>query len=246
MNVLQAFHEGGIFMYFILTFGILSFSLIIERTVFLFFKVKEPSSDFRQLILDAITRGDLRGAESLAKNVATSTSLGRVVAVGCHLRANAGADEELQARMDEKLSEEISAIDQRTGFLAMFGNVATLLGLLGTIVGMIHSFAAVASASPADRATMLSKGISEAMNCTAFGLVVAIPALIAFAVFQNRTDKIVAGLTETATQIYHDLLFFTEALRPGLNTGKPVAADSNGAFRAPLPSAASRQPTLNA
>ncbi len=245
MNVLQAFHEGGVFMYFILLFGVLSFSLIIERTVTLYFKIKEPSSAFRQQILDSVSRGDLRGAENMAKTVGANTSLGRVVAVGCHLRANAGADEELQARMDEKLSEEISSIDQRTGFLAMFGNVATLLGLLGTIVGMIHSFAAVASASPADRATMLSKGISEAMNCTAFGLVVAIPALIAFAIFQNRTDRIVSTLTETATQIYHDLLFFTEALRPGLSTSKP-AVESNGAFRAPLPNAASRQPTVNA
>jgi biopolymer transport protein ExbB/TolQ len=242
MAIMQAFHEGGIFMYFILLFGILSFALIVERTMALFVKIKEPTPAFRQQILDAVTRGDLRGAEALAKTVG-NTSLGRVVAVGAHLRANAGADEELQARMDEKLSEEISHIDQRTGFLAMFGNVATLLGLLGTIVGMIHSFAAVASASPADRATMLSKGISEAMNCTAFGLIVAIPALVAFAVFQNKTDKLVANLTESATQIYHDLLFFTEALRPGLATSK---TETNGAFRAPLPNVSTRQPTLNA
>src|SRR5206468_6888705 len=134
-----------------------------------------------------------------------NTNLGRVARMGCHLRANAGGDEELQARMDESLSAEISAIDRRTGFLAMFGNVATLLGLLGTITGMIHSFAAVANASPADRATMLSKGISEAMNCTAFGLIVAIPALVAYAIFQNRTDRMVSALTEEATQIFHDL-----------------------------------------
>ena len=125
---------------------------------------------------------------------------------GCNLRAAACGEEELQSRMDEKLSHEISQIDRRTGFLAMFGNVATLLGLLGTITGMIHSFAAISNASPAHRATMLSRGISEAMNCTAFGLIVAIPALVAFAVFENRTDRIVTALTEMTTSIYHDLL----------------------------------------
>src|SRR5258708_8384904 len=110
-------------------------------------------------------------------------SIGKIAAVGCALGANGAGDEEIQARMEEKLATEISRIDRRTGFLAMYGNVSTLLGLLGTIVGMIHSFAAVASASPADRAMMLSKGISEAMNCTAFGLITAIPPLIAYAYF---------------------------------------------------------------
>jgi len=138
-----------------------------------------------------------------------------VVEVGCHIRANAGGEEELQARMDEKLAQEIGSLDKRTGFLAMFGNVATLLGLLGTISGMIRSFAAVATANPADRATMLSGGISEAMNCTAFGLIVAIPALVAYAVYQNRTDKLVARLTEGTTQIYHDLLFLSEKKKLG-------------------------------
>jgi biopolymer transport protein ExbB len=74
---------------------------------------------------------------------------------------------------------------------------------------MIHSFAAVASANPADRATMLSKGISEAMNCTAFGLVVAIPALVAFAIYQNKTDQFVNKLTTITSEIFHDLLFLS-------------------------------------
>ncbi len=215
MALVQSFHEGGIFMWFILGFAVFSLTLILERGVFLFMSVKEFSAGgFRKQLLDFIAKGDLKAAEAHSQGLTQDKSLGglaRIVSTGISLRASGSGDEELQARMDEKLSQEISRIDRRTGFLAMFGNVATLLGLLGTIVGMIHSFAAVATANPADRATLLSKGISEAMNCTAFGLIVAIPALVAFAIYQNRTDRLITALTEATSQIYHDLLFFTEA-----------------------------------
>ena len=115
--------------------------------------------------------------------------------------------------MDEELTGEITKIDKRTGFLAMFGNVATLLGLLGTVTGLISSFAGVSSASPLERATLLGQGIAEALNSTAFGLVAAIPALVAFAIFQNKTDALINELTEETSKIYHDLLFLTESKR---------------------------------
>ncbi len=221
--ILSTFREGGIFMYFILAFGLLSVGFIVERYLELFVRIKEAPKDFRAQILSFLTRGDLNGAQNYIQTAGAGTALGDVALVGIKIRNNAGGEEELQARMDERLSHEISNVDRRTGFLAMFGNVATLLGLLGTISGMIHSFAAVATASPADRATMLSKGISEAMNCTAFGLVVAIPALVAYAVFQNRTDRLVTEMTERTTEIYNDLLFLTESDQATSFRGVPVA-----------------------
>lgn len=213
MSIFHHFQEGGVFMIVILTFAVFTLAFIIERAQFLYFKIKSPPKGLRHQILSLISRGDFQSAQDLVTSTAADTSLGRVVSAGCSLRASAAGEEELQARMDEKLSAEISMIDKRTGFLAMFGNVSTLLGLLGTITGMIQAFASVSQASPVDRATMLSKGISEAMNCTAFGLIVAIPALVAYAIFQNKTDKIVTELTESVTQIYHDLLFHTEGRR---------------------------------
>jgi biopolymer transport protein ExbB/TolQ len=209
MTIIHAFSEGGIFMYFILAFGILTISVMIERAMALYTKLKLAPETLRNDLLKSIQKGNLAEALSHAKSF-SDTGLGRVAALGCELRLNGAGDEEVQSRMDEALNHEISSLDKRTGFLAMFGNVATLLGLLGTISGMIHSFAAVASANPADRATMLSKGISEAMNCTAFGLIVAIPALVAFAIYQNKTDRIVTTITESATQIFHDLLYLYE------------------------------------
>ncbi|MCC6277110.1 MAG: MotA/TolQ/ExbB proton channel family protein [Oligoflexia bacterium] len=216
-------------MYFILLFAVGTFGLIFERARF-FQKIKQPPAGFRQQILNHIVKGDYKGAETLALSQG-ETSLGRIVAVGVALRQQGSGDEEIQARMDEKLEAEIGLIDRRVGFLAMFGNVATLLGLLGTIVGMIHSFAAVASASPSDRAILLSKGISEAMNCTAFGLIVAIPALVAFAFFQNKTDRLVGEVTEGTTHVYHDLIFLTE----GAQSQKARAQDNiEGRLKATL------------
>ncbi len=208
--ILEKFHAGGAFMYFILIFAVSTLGFIVERARALYSRTKEPAPDFRAKILAHLSKGDYNAAADAARNATPATALNSIIETGCRLRANSAGEEELQARMDEKLAEEISKIDRRSGFLAMFGNVSTLLGLLGTISGMITSFAAVANANPADRATMLSAGISEAMNCTAFGLLVAIPALIAFAIFQNRTDRIVTELTQITAQIYHDLLFYTE------------------------------------
>ncbi len=212
--IFNAFREGGIFMYAILTFGVMTAGLVIERYRTLYAKYKAPADNTRQQFLNHIASGDMKAGENFAKSMGENSMIGKVAAVGFAIRAQGGSEEELQARMDEALSAEISQIDKRTGFLAMFGNVATLLGLLGTISGMIHSFAAVASANPADRATMLSKGISEAMNCTAFGLLVAIPALVAYAFLQNRTDQIVGKLSSLTTEIYHDLLFLVEPSSP--------------------------------
>ena len=209
--IVQKFNEGGIFMYAILALGLATFGIIIERAIALFSKFKMPPQGLRKQSLELISRGDISAAEQLILSTAGETAFGRIAALGCHLRSNAAGEEELQARMDEKLNHELSLIDKRTGFLATFGNVATLVGLLGTIAGMIHSFAAVAQASPADRSILLSKGISEAMNCTAFGLIVAIPALIAYAIFQNKTDKISNGLIESTTELYNDLVYLTDA-----------------------------------
>lgn len=211
MWLIEKFNEGGVFMYFIFIFAILSFTLIIERYLTLFKKETEAKASFRNQLMNYISQGDFAGAIRFAEaqNSNESASLSRIAKIGCTLRAQGAGDEEIQARMDEALTNEIQNIDRNTGFLGMFGNVATLLGLLGTITGMIHSFAAVANANPADRATMLSRGIAEAMNCTAFGLIVAIPALVAYAVYQNKTDRIVAKLTGLTSEIFHDLLFMT-------------------------------------
>jgi biopolymer transport protein ExbB len=201
----KALHEGGPFLFVIIAFGLLTAGFITERYRALYLKFRPVPDIFVNQIREMIRNLQFTQAGKISHD--TNSALGRIVTAACQLRARGASDEEVQARMDEALTSEIDKIDKRTGFLAMFGNVATLLGLLGTIIGMIHSFGAVAEASPIDRATLLSKGISEAMNCTAFGLLVAVPALVAYSIFQNKTDHLVKELTQKTSQIYHDLLF---------------------------------------
>lgn len=210
MSLLDQFHAGGFFMYFILLFGLLTIGFIVERAIVLYAKYKDVPADFRRNLLAFIAAGDFSGAQEYIKATAPSASVSRVALTGVKLRMNGAGDEALQARMDEQLTREINHYDKRTGFLAMFGNVATLFGLLGTVTGLISSFAGVASASPVERANLLSQGISEALNSTAFGLLAAIPALVAYAIYQNRTEQIVGKLSEGASEIYHDLLFYSE------------------------------------
>lgn len=211
MSLVQQFQAGGFFMYFILAFGILTIAFIIERFIALYATFKQAPKDFRKNILGFIAQGDFKSAQDYIDMSAGQTSLGKITSIACKMRSAGAGDEALQARMDEQLSKEISSYDQRTGFLAMFGNVSTLFGLLGTVTGLISSFAGVAAASPVERANLLSQGISEALNSTAFGLVAAIPALVAYAIFQNRTEKIISSLTEQASELYHDFLFYTES-----------------------------------
>ncbi len=209
-NIIEMYLGGGFFMHFILTMGVFVFAFSAERGIALYLKHKEAPADLRKNLLNFIARGDMKGACDYIELSAKDTMLGRIAMTGFKMRASGAGDEALQARMDEQVSKEVSHIDQRTGFLSMFGNVATLLGLLGTVTGMVSSFAGAAASSAAERANLLTQGISEALYTTAFGLIVAIPALVMYAIYQNRTDKIIGSTTEAAAQIYHDLLFYAD------------------------------------
>ncbi len=122
-------------------------------------------------------------------------------------------DEEVQAKMDEVLLREQSKLEARVEFLAMLGNVGTLLGLLGTIVGMIRSFASLASADQITKAAMLAAGVSEAMHATAYGLIMAIPALVMYSVLQNRINKLSDDMTQAALRIYNLIGFHYDSVK---------------------------------
>ena len=111
------------------------------------------------------------------------------------------ADTDVQVAIDEVSLKELPTVEKRTGYLAMIGNVSTLMGLLGTISGLITSFAGVAQADPAEKASQLANGISEALNCTAFGLIVAIPALIAYSVLQGKSQTLLDDINEASVSV---------------------------------------------
>jgi biopolymer transport protein ExbB len=173
-------------------------TVLIDRIRVLYFSAAIDKDAFLRGLKKHIYAGDLDKAISFTASQ-KKTPLTSVIKAGLINVPKGEAD--VQAAMDEATLRESPRIERRTGYLAMLGNVATLLGLFGTILGLIHAFAAVANANPADKATILASSISEAMNCTAFGLATAIPALIAYSLLQGRTQHMVDEINETAVAV---------------------------------------------
>jgi biopolymer transport protein ExbB len=192
------YHEGGWMMHPILVSLFFVVGLVIDRIIQLYFRANVDKEAFLRGLKKHIYSGDLDKAISYTASQ-KKTPLTSVIKAGL-INVPKG-DQDVQAAMDEATLRESPKIEARTGYLAMLGNVATLLGLLGTIVGLIGAFGAVANANPADKATILANSISEAMNCTAFGLLTAIPALVAYSVLQGRTQHMIDEINETAVAV---------------------------------------------
>src|SRR5499426_71927 len=192
----DGFHEGGWGMWPILTLLMITMAILIERAVFLRRAVIDKEK-LVALLRSQISAGNIQGAIKVCSG--NSTPLTRIVQAGL-MRANR-SDEEIAAAMEEAGLRELPQIEKRTGYLAMIGNLATLAGLLGTITGLIKSFAGVAGVDPAQKATQLAKGISEAMNCTAFGLGTGITAILFFAVLNGKTQAILDDISEVKAQV---------------------------------------------
>ena len=178
----KAFDLGGVNMYVILVTFVFMLGVLVERIVVLYFQSNVDKEGFTKVLTKNILNGDLRGALKLCS--ISKFPLARILQAG--LMKAKETDGEVQAAMDEAALRELPKIEKRTGYLAMLGNVAVLMGLLGTILGLIRSFGAVANASASEKATELAKGISEAMYNTAFGLTTAIIAIIAYAFLQAK------------------------------------------------------------
>jgi biopolymer transport protein ExbB/TolQ len=184
--ILRAFDEGGIVMLVILVIAILTVLLVAER-IFVLKEIILNKKDFMDNITGFIMRGEIRQAISYCDT--RSTPLSNTVKAGLVQAMNKRPDEEIQVAMDAAVLRENPRFEGKTSMLAVSGNVAVLAGLFGTIIGMIGSFRSLADADPAEKAAKLSAGISHALNCTAFGLLVAIVAIVAYGFFQMTIAK---------------------------------------------------------
>ncbi len=194
----RAFAEGGFVMWVIAVIAVITVLLVGSR----FLALKNftiDKKDFIDNIFGMIMRGDLRQALTFCD--ARDTPLTNVVKAGLVQAMNKRPDEEIQVAMDAAALRENPRLEGWTSFLAVTGNVAVLAGLLGTIIGMITSFRAVAAADPAEKAIELSKGISHALNCTAFGLLVAIVSIVAYGYFQLRIQRAENDVTESSMSL---------------------------------------------
>ena len=210
MFLMEAFKEGGWGMYPILTVCIITIYLIVERVAYLG-KAKINVEQLMSMVKSQIVSGNIRGAISTCDAQPVGTT--KIIAAGLRRAEQGGAEHEIQQAMDEEALRELPKIEKRTGYLAMLGNLATLCGLLGTITGLIKSFASVAGVDPSMKATMLSKGISEAMNCTAFGLGTGIMGLAAYAWLNGKTQGILDGVNQSTVETLNLVVMGREGRR---------------------------------
>jgi biopolymer transport protein ExbB/TolQ len=185
--IAEAFRTGGVWMYLILAVSIFAIGITIERFIFLFFKYNINAQAFMAQIQKLVMADNIDRGIKLC-NAAPSRALPRVVKAGL-TRANKG-EVEIQNAIEEATLEVVPKVQKRTPALAVLANISTLIGLLGTIIGLIEAFEALDAATPENRQAMLSRGIALAMNTTAFGLIVAIPTLVAHLILSGMTKKI--------------------------------------------------------
>ncbi len=196
--ITKAFCEGGFAMYFIALVGILVIFLIIERFLSLRSLTADKSSVSENLF-GLLLQGNIRQAIVFCDT--TPVPLTNTMKAGLVQVMNKRPDEEVQVAMDAAVLRETPRLEGWTSFLAVFGNISVLIGLLGTIIGLIRSFGGVSEVDAATKAAVLSKGISEALNCTAFGLAIAIIAITAYGFFQIRIGRATNDLLESSMNL---------------------------------------------
>lgn len=199
------YSEGGAWMHPILFMSIIALGVMIERFIFLYFKYNINASAFMAQITKLVMANNIDRAIKLC-NAAPSAALPKVIKAGL-TRANKGP-EEIQNAVEEATLEIVPIVTKRTTLLQQLANIATLLGLLGTILGLIQAFDALSQEGipPEQRQTLLAKGISIAMNTTAFGLGVAIPCLLAQLLLSSVTKKIIDEIDQYSVKLENLLI----------------------------------------
>jgi biopolymer transport protein ExbB len=190
-TIVRFFQGGGEMMYPIAVVLVIGVAIAIERYIVLTYTALQNRMLWNS-IAPSLQQGDFRKAVQLTAK--SKAAIGQILSYGLARIASAKRRDDIEKAMEESLMDIVPKLEKRTHYLATFANLATLLGLLGTVVGLINAFAAVATVNPADKANLLSASISVAMNCTAFGLMTAVPLLVIHAVLQTKTTELIDSL----------------------------------------------------
>jgi len=197
------FQNGGLFMYPIALVAVVGLAIAIERYIHLTV-ARSRNRALWQQIEPMLGHGDFRQATQVASQ--SDASIGQILAYGLARIQNAKRRDDVEKAMEESLMGIVPRLEKRTHYLATFANLATLLGLLGTVMGLIGAFSAVSTVNPADKANLLSASISEAMNCTAFGLMVAVPLLVIHAMLQTKTTELIDSLEMASVKFLNSIV----------------------------------------
>jgi biopolymer transport protein ExbB len=195
--VINFFQSGGVFMYPILITLAIGTAIIIERLIYLS-RAKISERSLWTQVKTALQGGRPKEAAQVCRT--SQAPLCIVLKTGLEKLQGQSSHDELRQSMEEVILEEVPALERRTHYLPTLANVSTLLGLLGTIIGLIQAFSAVAAVDPSQKAALLASGISLAMTTTAFGLISAIPLILCYSFLNSRTHKIIEGIDEVSTK----------------------------------------------
>jgi biopolymer transport protein ExbB len=197
IGLMSFFIKGGIFMAPIALVGAFALAIAVERYVTLT-RLVVTNRRVWDDVEPALSNADFDAARE--KTSKGDTIVARLLGVGLARLGAVRRLDDIEKALRANLMEVIPHLEKRTHYLATFANLATLLGLLGTVSGLIHAFTAVATANPAEKANLLAGSISEAMNCTAFGLMVAVPLLFVHSFLQSKTSQLISSLETGAVK----------------------------------------------
>ena len=194
--------NGGAFMWVIIGVSIIAFALFFERASFLYLRLKLNMDKAFDSIMKALEKANYSDALKEVSKI-DKHPLGRILKAG--LIKSDKKDKEIERAMEEKILREIPRVKARINLLSLFANISTLLGLLGTIMGLIVAFKSVSNASEAMKQEILASGISMAMLTTAAGLIVAIPCMAGYYFLNNRGDYLIDQFEEKALSMANAL-----------------------------------------
>ena len=190
-SIVSFFGSGGVFMYPILIVFAFGVAIAVERYITLAMVTNKNRAVWEK-VQPLLNEGNFDDARRMTND--DESTISQVLNMGLSLQGTVRRREDIEIAMEESMMEIIPTLEKRTPYIALFANICTLLGLLGTIMGLIEAFTAVANADPAEKADLLSASISVAMNTTAFGLMAAIPLLITHAMITSKTTEIIDSL----------------------------------------------------
>lgn len=219
-SLARFFSQGGMFMWLILVILAAALAVVIERVIFYYIICKNDTADMVANVARALNQDKPDEALSLVTRKKTPLNVILAAALTCFKDNFSYTD--IKQGVEEVAIKEIPKFSQRLNYLAMFANIATLAGLLGTIFGLQQSFSSLGLAEAAKKATMLASGISQAMNTTAFGLMVAIPCMIAFSVLSNKQARLTEDADEAAVKILNYMEKNLKNKHPTFNNQLPT------------------------
>lgn len=197
-SIAIAFQKGGPFMYAIGVVGVLVVAITVDRFIKLYFIYAVDSAPFMKQIMKLLASNNIERAIKMCQ-IKKTASLPQVIRSG--LLRFGKPIEDIEGAMEETSLKVVPQIQAGLGFIATFANLATLLGLLGTITGLITSFSSLSAADPAQKQQMLASGIAEAMHCTAFGLIVAVTAIIIHSYLSNKANKMMDDIDRYSVSV---------------------------------------------